>query len=141
MGKRTGPSKERQLELAYERGLLPRPDPSQGIQVHRKALPLGYDKKPEPVTVVPVVEKVNPCKDCPGGRHEVPGGHCIDGRFWSHADMHCFKVIDMRHGKGTSKKLLSPGVLKLHDLLDLDWGNAILREHVPEHTVPEPGRP
>lgn len=116
MSRRSGLSKERQTAIAREMGLLP---PEEGVQVHRRAYVPIEAKVEEPRAAhEPWV-----CHDCPGGRHKVPGGTCIDGQLWSHGELFEMKRLDALE-PGMAKRLFNnKALMALRKTLDLDFSN------------------
>lgn len=117
--------KGRKLQIAIERGLVKAPE---GILVPRirkgmSAFPT-HQRKDEEDFVAPQPERVNPCANCQGGRHKVQNGWCIDGRYWTHAEIHSLKYIKVMAGEETMNVFMSPQVLALKDALNLEFVEA-----------------
>ena len=92
MGRRGGPNKDRQLQLAKERGLthlvkdFKEEVPHQVVRT-RNPYPTYRRETEEPVKPTQFVRQPCPCEQDghKTGRHKMIDGWCIEGRFWPFA--------------------------------------------------------
>lgn len=99
-----GPSQERQLQIARERGLELKTKKGKELVVRPPAiLPPApvYIHKAAEVAVDPL--PTAPCFDCikaglGSDRHKVEGGWCIDGVFWPHSAIGTIRHVKLLAG-------------------------------------------
>ena len=112
----------RKEQIAIELGLIPAPASNTTPVVRHGRIPYPKQNNSLPVQVEEQVTRK--CIDCPGGRHRVIDGWCVDGRIWTHAEVHTMKKIKALAGEEMMNRFMTPAILAFKDTLGLEFVEA-----------------
>jgi len=110
--------KNRQEQIAMELGLIPDPEKERLARLAKeKSKKEEEERLRKQVVQAPGWE----CPDCPGGKHPVKDGWCINGRFWSHGEIFRMKEIAVQQPELPKKLVENKALMMLKDSLGLDF--------------------
>ena len=123
-----GPSVERQLQIAKERGLTIRSKGDKPVVVRKPMIapPPFMDAKKDN-ELIPEAQVEASCQKCEAlklltGRHKVEDGWCIDGVFWPNSAIGVIRHIKLIKGEDAAKKFAS-ALSVLSEELHIDMDN------------------